>query len=229
LEAYKSIAEFFTRDLKPGLRPISSEPVSPVDGTLRNFGPVKEGRIPQIKSKTYSLEKFLGDQEIAKQFQDSFFCSLYLAPHDYHHVHSPVSGKIVRTDYLPGNLWPVTNWSLATVDNLFSKNERIISYIESNIGLLALVMVGATNVGKMTLSYHDFVSNQILKSGQREAFSIVHEKPFDIAAGDRLGTFHLGSTVVLLFEDASRLVTIEKVTEVHKKVHYGEDLAGLFV
>jgi len=224
LVEYSSLADFFTRDLKPGLRPVSPGLVSPVDGTLRNFGAINKGSISQIKDKTYSLDDFLADRQAANSYRNGFFCSLYLAPHDYHHIHSPVTGEIVRTDYIPGNLWPVTNWSLSTVNDLFSENERIVIYIKNDSGTLALVMVGATNVGKMSLSYSDFISNQVFSPDNRAPFSKTHENPIPIAAGERVGTFHLGSTVVLLFEDGAHPIATTEVTEVHKKVRYGESL-----
>src|SRR5687767_12604346 len=192
---YPSIGHFFIRDLRDGLRPIESDFVSPVDGTLRGFGAVTGGRLEQIKGKTYTVARFLGDEEFARRYENGAYFNLYLSPQDYHHVHSPAGGGIVRSVHIPGKLWPVNDWSMANIDELFSINERVVTYIESALGLVAVVMIGATNVGKISVVYDTFISN----AGDADrTVSRNYEKPIDIAAGARLGTFHMGSSVVVL-------------------------------
>lgn len=217
LHEYPSIGHFFTRDLREGLRPIESDFVSPVDGTLRNFGPVELGRLPQIKEKTYTVATFLGDEAYARRYENGAFFNLYLSPQDYHHIHSPVAGTIVRSVHIPGRLWPVNDWSLANVDELFSINERVVTYIESALGLVAVVMIGATNVGKISVVYDSFVSNA---SGTSQTVVRDYPTPIPIACGDRLGTFHMGSSVVMLLEP-SRIDLSRVRLEAGKKVQYG--------
>lgn len=220
IRQYASIGEFFTRDLREGLRPIEGDFVSPVDGTLRNFGVVTDGRLEQIKGKTYALDRFLGDDEYAKRYQDGVFFNLYLSPQDYHHVHSPVGGKIVRSVHIPGKLWPVNDWSMANVDELFSINERVVTYVDCehcNLGLVGVVMIGATNVGKISVVYDSFISNA---AGAAKTVCRDYHPPIDIAAGGRLGTFHMGSSVVILVERGK--VDLARVRlEPGKKVQYG--------
>ncbi len=217
LNDYESVGHFFTRDLREGLRPIEGELVSPVDGVLRNFGPVTEGRLEQIKGKTYTVESFLGDAALAQRFEKGVFFNLYLSPQDYHHVHTPVGGKIVRSVHIPGKLWPVNDWSLANVNELFSINERVVTYVESALGLVAVVMIGATNVGKISVVYDSFISNaaDIDRTVPRN-----YDPAIDIAVGARLGTFHMGSSVVMLLEPGR--VDLAKVRlQAGKKVQYG--------
>lgn len=217
LHDYPSIGHFFIRDLREGLRPIESDFVSPVDGVLRNFGVVTGGRLEQIKGKTYTLSRFLGGDENARRYENGAFFNLYLSPQDYHHVHSPVGGSIVRSVHIPGKLWPVNDWSLANIDELFSINERIVTYIECALGRVAVVMIGATNVGKMTVVYDSFISNTARTS---RAAIRTYDPPVAIAAGDRLGTFHMGSSVVVLLEP--NRVDLSRVRlEAGKKVQYG--------
>lgn len=193
---YPSIGHFFIRDLREGLRPIESDFVSPVDGTLRGFGLVENGRLEQIKGKSYTVARFLGDEADARRYAGGAFFNLYLSPQDYHHVHSPVSGAIVRSVHIPGKLWPVNDWSMANIDELFSVNERVVTYIDGPLGRVAVVMIGATNVGKMTVTYDSFISNTAAaKTASRD-----YATPIAINAGDRLGTFHMGSSVVVLLE-----------------------------
>ena len=218
LHEYPSIGHFFTRDLREGLRPIESEFVSPVDGVLRNYGPVENGRLVQIKGKTYTVARFLGDESYAKRYESGAFFNLYLSPQDYHHVHSPVGGTIVRSVHIPGMLWPVNDWSLANIDELFSINERVVTYVQTEtLGLVAVVMIGATNVGKISVVYDSFISNT---TGTRQPASRDYAPPIPIAAGDRLGTFHMGSSVVMLFEPGRVDVTNVRL-EAGKKVQYG--------
>jgi len=217
LDRYPSIGHFFTRDLREGLRPIESDLVSPVDGVLRNFGTVRDGRLEQIKGKTYTVARFLGDEELAARFLDGSYFNLYLSPQDYHHIHTPVGGQIIRSVHIPGMLWPVNDWSLANVDELFSINERVVTYIESSYGLVAVVMIGATNVGKISVVYDDFISNAA--SVDRPVVR-PYAPPIPIEVGARLGTFHMGSSVVMLLEPG-RLDLDRVRLETGKKVRYG--------
>lgn len=217
LHEYPSIGHFFIRDLREGLRPIESDFVSPVDGTLRNFGVVKNGRLEQIKEKTYTLARFLGDDANWKRYENGVFFNLYLSPQDYHHIHSPVGGKIVRSVHIPGRLWPVNDWSLENVEELFSINERVVTYIDSPLGLVAVVMIGATNVGKISVVYDSFISNAATVN---RIVARDYDPPIDIDAGARLGTFHMGSSVVVLLEPGR--IDLERVRlHAGKKVQYG--------
>lgn len=217
LDEYPSVGDFFIRDLREGLRPVESDFVSPVDGVLRNYGAVANGRLEQIKGKTYTLARFLGDEQNAARYENGAFFNLYLSPQDYHHVHSPVGGRIVRSVHIPGKLWPVNDWSLANIDELFSINERVVTYIESNLGLVAVVMIGATNVGKISVVYDSFISNA---AGTKRIAARSYDSPLEIGAGDRLGTFHMGSSVVVLVEPGR--IDLDRVRlEAGKKVQYG--------
>jgi phosphatidylserine decarboxylase len=214
---YPSIGHFFIRDLREGLRPVESDLVSPVDGTLRGFGLIENGRLEQVKGKSYTVARFLGDDADAQRYiSGGSYFNLYLSPQDYHHVHSPVGGTIVRSIHIPGKLWPVNDWSMANIDELFSVNERIVTYIDCEYGRVAVVMIGATNVGKMTVTYDSFISN----AGQTKTAARDYAAPIAIKAGDRLGTFHMGSSVVLLFEPGR--IDLSRVRlEPGKKTRYG--------
>ena len=217
LSDYPSIGHFFIRDLAEGLRPIEGDFVSPVDGVLRNFGIIENGRIEQVKGKTYTLARFLADEANSARYENGAFFNFYLSPQDYHHVHSPVGGGIVRSVHIPGKLWPVNDWSLANIDELFSINERVITFVDGDLGRVAVVMIGATNVGKISVTYDSFISNSanVDRNVARD-----YSPAFPITAGDRLGTFHMGSSVVVLIEPGR--VDLDRVRlEAGKKVQYG--------
>ena len=151
------------------------------------------------------------------RYENGAFFNLYLSPQDYHHVHSPVGGKIVKSVHIPGKLWPVNDWSLANIDELFSINERVVTYIECDYGLVAVVMIGATNVGKISVVYDSFISNA---GNTKRPVGRMYEPPVETQPGERLGTFHMGSSVVVLVEPGK--IDVEKVRlQAGKKVQYG--------
>lgn len=194
---YASINDFFTRKLKAGVRPLAASPfVHPADSMISQIGEIKEGRLIQAKGRTYNVVELTADTESQQRFDGGLFATYYLCPTDYHRVHSPVEGEVTAVTYVPGTLWPVNNWSVENIPNLFSVNERLVIHIKSRLGPVVLVMVGATNVGKMSLAFDPaFVTNQ---GGPKKVIHRKYTEPKPINAGDEVGVFHMGSTVVLL-------------------------------
>lgn len=202
LSAYKTVGEFFTRNLKDGSRPIGDGIVSPVDGRLRNFGTINGDLIEQIKGRTYSIREFLIKPEYAQMFSNGYFYNFYLSPQNYHHIHAPFSGNIVDKIHVAGSLLPVNDWSLNHCKEVFTRNERTILILDTSIGKMAIVMVAALNVGGIELT-KDLSTP-------------------DIQKGERVGTFKLGSTVVLLFE--RKEFTPVSLTP-DQSIKYGESIA----
>jgi len=201
LSAYSSFNAFFTRRLRTGARPIAAEPdalVSPCDSRVHSIDAVPEsGRLEQIKGRTYAAADLLGSEEDARTFARGVHATLYLSPSMYHRVHSPVDGRIRSWRYVPGRLFPVNALAVRHVEGLFAVNERVSILIDTpEFGPVAVVMVGATNVGRMSLAFADLVTN----SG-RPASITVPPSPIPITRGAELGAFNLGSTVVLLVAD----------------------------
>lgn len=204
-EAFTTFNEFFTRRLAPGKRPIDQRPgvvVSPSDSELVSLGAVpKDGRLEQIKGSDYSLEALLGSAEEARLFATGLQATLYLSPAMYHRVHAPVSGRIRAWRHIPGRLFPVNRLGLYGVPGLFTRNERVVVSIDSEEqGRVAVVLVGAAHVGRISLAFTDLVTNR----GRWGGF-VQPDQPIPLARGDELGTFNLGSTVVLLVADAAHL------------------------
>jgi phosphatidylserine decarboxylase len=199
LEEYATMGDFFTRELKPGLRPIAGGEgllTSPADGTVHNFGPVHNGCIPQVKGQDYSLVNLLQDEEMARQFEGGTYSTIYLSPKDYHRVHSPLAGKIVSCRYIPGALYSVSPIVVNNLANVFTTNERIPIYLKTPHGMVAVVMVGATIVGRVKLSFCDLTTNRANAPEESRTF----DPPLRIEKGGELGAFQLGSTVVLLMQ-----------------------------
>ena len=196
LDEYRTINAFFTRGLKPGLRPVAAGAiVSPADSGVGAYGPVAGDTLMQAKGRDYSLAALLGDEVLARRMAGGTFATLYLAPKDYHRIHVPVDGEIVGATYIPGELWPVNVFAVAQVANLFAVNERIVVTIETpGGGAVAVVLVGATMVGMTRVVFDDLHTNARRAEVQRRRYS----PPIRARAGDALGHFEFGSTVILV-------------------------------
>jgi phosphatidylserine decarboxylase len=195
---YRTFAEFFTRRLKPGLRPIATgEKVvaSPVDGAVSQLGYADAGECIQAKGIHFPLEKLLGSADAAKPFVGGAYTTLYLAPRDYHRIHAPLAGRIEGYSYLPGQFWPVNRASVHHVPAPFCLNERLITYVDTAAGRCAVVKVGATCVARIRAAYDEVVTHTGGERAERR-----YEQPKAVEKGDELGVFEMGSTVILLFE-----------------------------
>lgn len=217
-DAYRHFNEFFTRALKPGARPIAADPdaiVSPVDGRISQIGVLTGGEIVQAKNRAYDLESLLAaDQEAVSAFTDGRFVTLYLAPRDYHRMHMPVTGKLLRMTYVPGRLFAVNTHTTRVINRLFARNERVISLFATDLGPLALIMVGALNVGGMETVW----AGPVTPAPKRAITTTDYrEQQIILQRGQELGRFNMGSTVILLFarnriEWLSRLCADDPVT-----------------
>ncbi|MDT9002049.1 archaetidylserine decarboxylase [Paucibacter sp. APW11] len=196
--AYASFNDFFTRALKPGARPLASGAlICPVDGAISQFGPIERGQIFQAKGHSFSATALVGgDAALAAQFDDGYFANLYLSPRDYHRIHMPCAGRLLRMIHVPGELFSVNPTTARGVPGLFARNERVVCVFESDAGPFVLVLVGATIVGSMATVWHGVVNPP--RPGQPRSW---HYEDGDIrlAQGEEMGRFLLGSTVVMLF------------------------------
>lgn len=193
LTEYKSLAKFFVRDLKSDARTQAQGLTSPCDAELRSIQTVQSGTLEQIKGINYTLEVLLGSSKFPQRFEGGNCYNLYLSPRDYHQVHSPIDAAITSITYIPGNLWPVNDWALKNISQLFCRNERVVIELESAEGTLAVVMVGAFNVGSIRLNIADLVTNRA-----EVAIRSIIPKVQKVQKGDKLGAFHMGSSVILL-------------------------------
>lgn len=198
---FASFQDFFTRALKPGARPLPAEEnvlVSPVDGTVSISGPIEEGRLFQAKGQRYSLAELMGSAAAARGYEGGTFATIYLAPRDYHRIHSPAPMRITRQRYVPGRLWSVNPVTDRVIRGLFAQNERVVVEGHSPAGALSLVLVGAVIVGSIETVWHGVVApgpERRTGGGEWEYPDLDRYRP---AAGDELGRFRMGSTVIVL-------------------------------
>lgn len=201
LEDYRSIGHFFTRRLKAGRRPIAEAwAVHPCDSAIIQHGPIEEGSLIQAKGIKYSLRHLTEDPHCMDKYGDGFFLTYYLCPTDYHRVHSPVHGFIRSVMYKNGDLWPVNLTSVNSVRDLYVVNERVMVEIATDYGPVGVVMVGATNVGSMSLCFDPSIRTNTNVISNKKTY----EAPIEIQKGEELGIFHMGSTVVLLLSKEFR-------------------------
>jgi phosphatidylserine decarboxylase len=213
---------FFTRPLKPEILTVDrtiNAVVSPVDARIDQFGKINNVKMIQAKGIHYSLFDLIPSQT-AQRFINGSFITLYLSPGDYHRIHSPANGVITGYFNIPGKLFPVYEFMVRNVKGLFSINERVISYIETKAGWFAVCKIGAMNVGRITLAYAHPDENRAACK-RKEVIYKVGDRP-KISAGEELGIFHLGSTIVMLFEkDAVRFVDMA----IGQKLRVGNKMA----
>jgi phosphatidylserine decarboxylase len=196
---YPTMGDFFVRRLKPGARPLAPVPlVSPVDGTLTQGGSFASGNpvLTQIKGLEYSLHELAGPDLKVDEYLDGGFLTIYLAPYNYHRIHAPIDGQVTQVSHIPGALWPVNTWSVSHIPGLFVVNERITVELAGQSGKALVIMVGATNVGRITLDFHPgMIGNTVPRP---KPAHWIPPQPVHLAKGEGLGCFELGSTVILI-------------------------------
>lgn len=196
VSSYSSLGEFFVRRLKSGTRPLGNGfAVHPADSRILQAGPIREGFCLQAKGKNYSVREFLVDDQWKDKYEGGTFITYYLCPTDYHRVHSPVSGVITKVTYVPGDLWPVHDSAVNEMEGLYLVNERAAVEVATELGMVAVVFVGATNVGSIHLAFDkSVVGNEGLPFQQK-----LYGSGKEIAKGEELGMFRMGSTVIVLY------------------------------
>jgi phosphatidylserine decarboxylase len=224
--AYVSFNAFFTRPLAPGARPIATGEatlVSPVDGVISQHGRIDEGRLVQAKGQTYSVTELLGgDARLANAFGQGHFATLYLSPRDYHRVHMPLQGSLIRMIHIPGRLFGVSRPLVRHVPRLFARNERVINLFETPHGLMAVVLVGAIGVGSIETVWNGEVTPP---RGRRIRSWDYRHHPIDLAPGAEMGRFNLGSTVIILLATAH--LQWSEAIGLEQPIRMGEALGAL--
>ncbi|KJY97739.1 Phosphatidylserine decarboxylase proenzyme [Pseudoalteromonas sp. THAF3] len=198
---YQSFNEFFTRPLKAGIRPLCEDDniiAHPVDGAISQLGDINEGQLLQAKGHHYSVQTLLGgNQADAEPFLGGKFATIYLAPKDYHRIHMPVDGTLKRMIYVPGDLFSVNPLTAQNVPNLFARNERVVAIFDTDIGPLAMVLVGATIVASIETVWAGTVTPPAGKDVFSWDYPSEGNRAVKLKKGEEMGRFKLGSTVIL--------------------------------
>ncbi|WP_296221932.1 archaetidylserine decarboxylase [uncultured Sphingomonas sp.] len=196
---YATFNDFFTRRLRAGVRPIAqADFVCPVDGAISQFGAIDDHHIVQAKGHRFTTTQLVGgDATLAAEFRHGSFANLYLSPKDYHRLHMPCDGRLVRMIHVPGALFSVNPVTARGVPNLFARNERVVCVFDSaQHGRFVMVLVGATIVGSMATVWHGVVN---AKRGRAISEWRYDDQDIVLKQGEEMGRFLLGSTIVMLF------------------------------
>ncbi|RJX65357.1 phosphatidylserine decarboxylase [Vibrio sinensis] len=204
---FKTFNEFFVRELKEGTRPISegSDVIThPADACVSQFGPIQDGKLIQAKGHDFTAQELLGgDKNLADQFTEGEFATLYLSPSDYHRVHMPCDGVLRQMIYVPGDLFSVNPLTAENVPNLFARNERVVCIFDTDFGPMAQVLVGATIVGSIELVWAGTVTPPRGNTVHSWDYPAQGEQAITLKKGEEMGRFKLGSTVINLFAKGS--------------------------
>lgn len=226
IAAYPTFNAFFTRALRPGVRPVTAEPdaiACPVDGTLSQLGTTTGEHAVQAKDRNFSVTELLGGDAVAAgKFANGACMTLYLSPRDYHRVHMPMDGTLLRMLHVPGRLFSVSPATTRTVPRLFARNERVVMIFDTTIGPMAVVMVGALNVGSIETVWAGEITpprEYVLRSWD------YLDHRLELVKGAELGRFNMGSTVILLF--AADRVRWQREFSPGSVVHMGQRIATL--
>ncbi|MCG6865091.1 MAG: archaetidylserine decarboxylase [Thiogranum sp.] len=199
-EDYPTFNAFFTRELRAGARPLEGDEstvVSPADGHISQVGGIDRDAVFQAKGHSFSVVELLGgDQQRAAPFRDGSFITVYLSPRDYHRVHMPLGGKLRETVYVPGRLFSVAAHTVRTVPRLFARNERLVTLFDGDAGPMAVVLVGAINVAAIETVWSGLVTPP---PRPRVEVQDMTQAGIELARGEEMGRFNMGSTVIVLF------------------------------
>lgn len=193
---FKSFNDFFTRALKDGVRQIDADPcsvVSPADGAISQLGKIENGDVFQAKGQKFTVENLIADPQLAEPFKNGQFATVYLSPKDYHRVHMPFAGTLTETLYVPGELFSVNQTTAENIPGLFARNERMVCLFDTELGRMAVVLVGAMIVAGI----ETVATGKVKPSGRIE----LNQHDLFLEKGAELGRFYLGSTAVVLFEE----------------------------
>ncbi|WP_312316599.1 archaetidylserine decarboxylase [Acinetobacter variabilis] len=193
---FKSFNDFFTRGLRTGVRAVDADStaiVSPADGAISQLGKIENGDVFQAKGQKFTVENLIADPQLAEPFKNGEFATVYLSPRDYHRVHMPFAGTLTETLYVPGELFSVNQTTAENIPGLFARNERMVCLFDTELGRMAVVLVGAMIVAGI----ETVATGKVKPSGRIE----LNRHNLFLEKGAELGRFYLGSTAVILFEE----------------------------
>ena len=226
IDQYPNFNAFFTRELRKGARPIDNNPrviVSPTDGRLLAAGRIDGDRLIQAKNHCFSCNDLLGgDNALASTFSNGNFTTIYLSPKDYHRVHMPLKGTLIKTIHIPGRLFSVGYATSSNIPNLFARNERLVCVFSTDAGLFSLIFVGAMVVGSIKPVWTKEAQKFLAAPEIKEIDYKSQELKVNLDKGAEVGRFELGSTVIVLFEQ--KLMQLNANIVASRPIRMGESL-----
>ncbi len=224
ITAYAHFNAFFTRALKPGVRPLAADPqalLCPADGRISQAGPIHEGRIFQAKGQAFTAAELLGEESAAAPYRDGRFVTVYLSPRDYHRVHMPLTGRLLSTLHVPGRLFSVAPLAVQSIPRLFARNERLVCHFEGEHGPFAVVLVGALLVSSVSTVWGDLEIPPYASSIRTQDY---RAGDIRLQRGAELGRFNMGSTVIVLLPQDGSILSASLRPE--QAVQVGQAIGG---
>jgi phosphatidylserine decarboxylase len=224
-DAYANFNAFFTRALKPGARPFDADPnavLSPADGRISQAGRIEHGRIFQAKGFDFGTGELLADAARAAPFQDGSFLTVYLSPRDYHRVHMPLAGELMETVHIPGRIFGVAPFAVASIPRLFARNERLVCHFDSALGPFSVVLVGAMLVSGVATVWDGVAIPPYAHTITRRDW---RGRGIWLKRGMELGRFEMGSTVIVLLP--AKLGAFSPKLKAEQAVKVGEKVGAL--
>jgi len=226
IQQFKSFNDFFTRELKSGVRPLTTERnaiACPADGAVSQAGAISDGTIFQAKGKSFTAQELLGGcAERAAPFQNGLFTTIYLSPKDYHRLHMPLTGTLKEMVHVPGRLFSVNTITTNNVPGLFARNERVCCLFDTEIGPMALVLVGAIFVSSIETVWHGVVTPPTIEKVRSWGYT---DNAPTLNIGEEMGRFNMGSTIIMLFGQDK--MHWDSGFEAEKVVRLGEKIGTL--
>lgn len=224
--AYATFNQFFTRALKPGIRPMPDDAeawISPCDGRVSQLGVIQSGNLLQAKGRDYTVQSLLGgDATLAQHFAQGQFATIYLSPRDYHRVHMPCDGVLREMIHVPGRLFSVSPVTVQQVPEIFARNERLVCLFDTAHGPMALVLVGAINVAAIETVWAGIVTPPAGTQINKWQYGSDTGMSISLKRGQEMGRFNMGSTVILLMPEA---LTLDDNWRAQSAIQLGQILA----
>jgi len=228
INAFKSFNDFFTRELKPALRPVTAEQhavACPADGVVSQAGLISDGNIFQAKGKSFTAVDLLGGcAERSEPFNNGAFTTIYLSPRDYHRLHMPLTGTLREMVHVPGRLFSVNTSTTNSVPGLFARNERVCCLFDTEAGPMALILVGAIFVSSIETVWHGVVTPPSITSVRNWQYQ---DSAPTLKIGKEMGRFNMGSTIIVLFGEDK--IHWDSGVKADKRVRMGEKIGTLVV
>jgi phosphatidylserine decarboxylase len=217
---FRSLHEVFTRSLKPGARPVATDPsmvISPCDAIVGACGAIDGTQVFQAKGFPYEIGELFGPDEAAASLAGGCYATLRLTSAMYHRFHAIDDGVIERVSYLSGDAWNVNPVALARIERLFCRNERVVITQRLDAGghRVSLVAVAAILVASVRLHCLDVVYH--LRWRGRPTVRCAHR----CVRGEELGWFEHGSTIIVF---APAGFSLAPGVEAGKRIRMGEPL-----
>lgn len=148
---FTSFNDFFTRQIRTGLRPVDTDPdslIAPCDGYLSAYRLSETSVIP-VKQSRYTIGELLNDEARATAFRNGICLVFRLGVHNYHRYCYADSGRKSENIYIPGTLHTVRPIALEKLPVFIRNCREYTELTTERFGHMIQMEVGALLVGRI--------------------------------------------------------------------------------